>query len=160
LIYKDTPAHLDGSTAATIHFWSPSTYLDDHRALYTRAELPKTEVYVLSVEDDFGCRNSDTVMIIVEVNTLLMLPTGFSPNADGINDVFRIVRHLNIQKLKEFSVFNRWGEKLFSTTDISEGWDGTYQNKEQGIGVYVWQVVAQTKDSEEIVRKGNVTLVR
>ena len=160
LIWSDTYAVLNGSTEATTYYWNPSAYLDDFRSLQTKAEVPKTQSYVLFAEDDFGCKNSDTVVIFVEKNTLLMLPTAFSPNGDGVNDIFRIVRYLNISKLKEFAVFNRWGEQVFVTTDINDGWDGVYKNIEQELGVYVWSVVALTKDSEEIIRKGNVTLVR
>jgi gliding motility-associated-like protein len=160
LIYRDTPGYLNGSTDGIEYYWSPSTYLEDYQALYTKAEVPKTQAYVLFARNDFGCSNQDTVLIFVETRTILMLPTGFSPNGDGVNDVFKIVRHLNIDKLKDFSVFNRWGEMIFTTTNINEGWNGTYKNREQELGVYVWQVVALTQDAEEIVRKGNVTLVR
>lgn len=160
LIWRDTYAILGGSTNASVYYWSPSTFLDDYRLLQTKAEPTKTQNYVLYAENDFGCVNYDTVLILVESNTLLMLPTAFSPNGDGVNDGFRILRYLNILKLKEFAIYNRWGERVFSTTDINEGWDGTFRNKEQELGVYVWQVVAISKDLEEIVKKGNVTLVR
>ncbi len=160
LIWRDTPAFLDGSTNADIYYWAPATYLTDYRLLQNTAVIPKTQAYVLLAQNDFGCINRDTILITVEPITLVMLPTAFSPNGDGVNDVFRIVRHLNIYSLKEFSVYNRWGEKIFATTNLNEGWDGTYKGKEQEISTYVWQVVAVSKDNEEIVRKGNVTLVR
>jgi gliding motility-associated-like protein len=160
LVWRDTPAYLDGSTDAQVFSWSPTDYLDNVHALFTRADIPKTQSYVLFAQNDFGCVNRDTILITIEKRTFLMLPTGFSPNGDGVNDVFRIVRYLNILRLKDFSVFNRWGEQVFTTTDINEGWDGNYKNLPQELGVYVWQVVAETKDSEEVVRKGNVTLVR
>lgn len=160
LIWRDTYATLSGQTDASDYYWSPANFLEDYRQLQTTAEPTKTQYYVLVAKNDFGCINSDTIMVFVEANTLLMLPTAFSPNGDGTNDVFRILRYLNIQKLKGFSIYNRWGELVFFTTDINEGWDGVYKTHEQELGVYVWQVIALTKDGEEIVRKGNVTLVR
>lgn len=160
LIWRDTPALLGGSTDAQIFYWTPSTFLADYRLLQTIADVPKTQSYVLFAQNDFGCVNRDTILIVVEANTLILLPTAFSPNGDGVNDVFHILRHLNIYSLKEFAVYNRWGERVFATANINEGWDGTYKGKEQEISTYVWQVVAVSKDSEEVVRKGNVTLVR
>ncbi len=160
LIWKDTKAFLDGSTDASKYFWSPKTFLHSYQSLQTSADITKTQAYVLYVENDFGCVNSDSIIITVETNNLLLVPTAFSPNGDGVNDVFRILRYLNIGKLKEFSVWNRWGEKVFSTNDIEEGWNGKFRNIEQEMGVYVWQIIAETKDPEEITRRGNVTLVR
>ncbi|MES2779873.1 MAG: PKD domain-containing protein, partial [Bacteroidota bacterium] len=160
LIWRDTHAVLNGFTDASKYFWAPSSYLEDPLSLQTKAEITKSQSYVLFAENDLGCKNSDTVFITVEVNTFLLLPTAFSPNGDGVNDIFRIARYLNIDKLKDFSVYNRWGEMVFYTTNINDGWDGVYKSVEQELGVYVWQVVAQTKDFEEVVRKGNVTLLR
>ena len=100
------------------------------------------------------------MLITVVPFNVMDIPTGFSPNGDGVNDVFHIVRHLNISHLKEFIVYNRWGERVFSTDNITQGWDGTFNGQPQPLGVYTWLVVAVTKDGEEIVRKGNVTLVR
>lgn len=160
LIWRDTKAFLDGSTDASKYYWSPVTFLSNSKSLQTWAAITKPQSYVLFAQNDFGCVNNDTIFISIETNNILLVPTAFSPNGDGVNDVFRIIRYLNIYKLKEFSVWNRWGEKVFSTTDINEGWDGTFGNHAQPMSAYVWQVVAETKDSEDIVRKGNVTLVR
>jgi gliding motility-associated-like protein len=62
--------------------------------------------------------------------------------------------------LNEFAVYNRWGEKIYSTSDITAGWNGTYKNKAQEIGVYVWYIKATTFDGDIVFKKGNVTLIR
>jgi gliding motility-associated-like protein len=90
----------------------------------------------------------------------MLIPTGFSPNGDGINDEFKIVKHLNIRSMSYFKVFNRWGEKIYTTTDINKGWDGSYEGQPSPSGVYVWYVEAFTYDNERIVQSGNVTLIR
>ena len=100
------------------------------------------------------------MLITVVPHTELLIPTGFSPNGDGVNDEFKVVRSLNIDKLIEFAVFDRWGEKVFSTDNIDEGWDGTHQGRPSPLGVYVWMVMAETKDGQQITKKGNVTLLR
>lgn len=159
-IWRDTNAELHGYTNETNYFWNPSTWLDDPFDLNTKAQPQYTMYYELFATNQYGCLNKDSVLITVIPYTVLDIPTAFSPDGNGVNDVFRIVRHLNIGKLQEFSVWNRWGNRIFFTTNIEQGWDGRYNGEEQPLGVYVWMVTADSKDGERIVRKGNVTLVR
>lgn len=160
LIYRETEGALNGITTAVWHEWSPPDFIDDVNALNSTIKPPKTIQYTLTVVDTAGCLNRDSVIVTVEILTILDLPTAFSPNGDGLNDVFRIVRWLNIDKIKEFAVYNRWGNKVFSTSSILDGWDGMYQDMQQPLGTYVWMVIANTRDDQEVLHKGNVTLVR
>ena len=159
-IWRDTHAYLHGTTNAPTYFWDPSTYLENAGMLNTTASPPLTTAYYLFGIDQYGCKNEDSVLITVVPHTELLVPTGFTPNGDGVNDEFKVVRSLNIEKLIEFAVFDRWGEKVFSTDNIDEGWDGTHQGKPSPLGVYVWMVIAETKDGQQITKKGNVTLLR
>ena len=79
--------------------------------------------------------------------TVLLLPTGFSPNGDGVNDLFGIIKYLNIEKLNRFDIYDRWGEKVFTTQDINAKWDGTYNGEKLPIGAFVWYVNAKTNKS-------------
>ena len=160
VIWRETSALLQGVTDGVSFFWSPETDLETPKLLTSVSNTMKSIVYYLNTTSAFGCVNKDSIRVIVEVVTLLDLPTAFSPNGDGINDVFHIVRWLNIQKLKEFAVYNRWGERVFATNDLYEGWDGTFRNMEQPMSTYVWYAIGLTRDGEEVVKKGNVTLVR
>jgi gliding motility-associated-like protein len=160
LIYRDTQAQLNGSTPETNYFWNPSDWLSDPYSLYTIAYPPATQWYELFAINQWGCLNKDSVLVLVEGKLVIELPTGFSPNGDGMNDVFHIIRFLNIDKLNAFVVYNRWGNVVFSTTDITQGWDGTVNAVNQPIGTYIWMVDAVSKDGEQILRKGNITLVR
>lgn len=120
-----------------------------------------TADFILTTTDPItGCQNFDTTTVFVEILTYLAFPTGFSPNGDGVNDFARIIKYLNIDQLVDLSIYNRWGGLVFRTTDINQGWDGTYRGKDAEIGVYVWVIRAITKDQEEILRKGNITLIR
>lgn len=159
-IYRDTYASLYGTTNGISYFWNPSTWLDEPFSLSTKAEPRETTWYELYAVNEWGCVNMDSVLVTVIYENVLDIPTAFSPNGDGVNDVFRIVRWLNVTAIREFSVFNRWGQKVFSTNDIAEGWDGTYRHQKADMGVYVWLVVARTGDGKEFMRSGNVTLVR
>jgi gliding motility-associated-like protein len=114
----------------------------------------------VTVEDINGCKNRDSSRILIYGKTVLLIPSGFSPNGDSKNDIFRISKHLNIKTLNSFEVYNRWGEKVFSTNKINEGWDGTHRGEPANTGVYVWKIEATTFENEKFYESGNVTLIR
>jgi gliding motility-associated-like protein len=119
-------------------YWYPGQYVVSPFQLVTQASPLYTTEYRLYAISEYGCTTYDSVLVTIDPYTLLLLPTAFSPNGDGVNDVFHIVRFLNIETLEEFSVYDRWGKKIFSTQDITEGWDGTYHGHNEDIGVYAW----------------------
>jgi gliding motility-associated-like protein len=86
------------------------------------------------------------------------VPTGFSPNGDGANDVL-YVRGAAVETLS-FKVYNRWGEKVFETDDINRGWDGSFKGKQQEMEAYAWVLDATFVDGTSVHRTGNVTLLR
>ncbi len=90
--------------------------------------------------------------------TDIYIPTGFTPNNDGRNDVLRVIG-TTVKKL-EFSVYNRWGERIFYTTDIRRGWDGTIKGIQQNSGTYAFYVKAELLDGSIRVKKGTTTLIR
>jgi gliding motility-associated-like protein len=90
--------------------------------------------------------------------TILDMPNAFTPG-HGNNGVFKVTKR-GIASLKEFSIYNRWGNKVFSTTNIDEGWDGTFNGKPQPMGTYVYVIDAQTDSGRSFNQKGNVTLIR
>ncbi|MFT4062821.1 MAG: gliding motility-associated C-terminal domain-containing protein [Edaphocola sp.] len=90
----------------------------------------------------------------------LLIPSAFSPNGDGQNDVFKIATGLTTEKLIEFRVFNRWGTVLFRTTDAQAGWDGHFNGQQQPVGVYGYVIKIGYSDGYVETYKGTVTLVR
>ncbi|MBP7478484.1 MAG: gliding motility-associated C-terminal domain-containing protein, partial [Chitinophagales bacterium] len=140
--------------------WTPN-YAIDNQYTFTPVVRPmKTTMYNVRLRDNRGCVTNDSVLVIVDGKTLLMLPTGFSPNADGVNDGFGIVRHSNIASLDYFNIYNRWGELVFSTDDINQRWDGTYKGDKAPLATYVWYVKANTYDGEKVLQSGNITLIK
>lgn len=93
-----------------------------------------------------------------EVVASVFVPNVFSPNGDGFNDLLR-VRGKGIEDL-QFIVFNRWGEKVFETTDINSGWDGTYKGEPMNLAVFVYVLKGKYKNGKLIDERGNVTLMR
>ncbi|MBL7932810.1 MAG: gliding motility-associated C-terminal domain-containing protein, partial [Bacteroidia bacterium] len=86
------------------------------------------------------------------------IPNTFTPNDDGENDRFRVLG-FKIDEVK-LSIYNRWGEKVFETNDLSVGWDGKYKGKPADVGVFGWYLTAKCVNGEETFIKGNVTLIR
>ncbi len=118
--------------------------------------------YIVEVVDSCGTTFKDKIqvrMLDCDVN----LPTAFSPNNDGINDLLQPLFWCDKYNFLdfEFKVFDRWGTTVFQTNDIEEGWDGSFQHKNSAVGVFIWYIrYTSRKCEEEIFTKGNVTLVR
>lgn len=91
----------------------------------------------------------------------LMIPTAFSPNGDGINDGFGIAELSPYRKLNAFSIYNRWGELVYTTKVQDDRWDGIYKGMAQPLGTYVWYIdMTNTLTGSRKTLQGNVTLVR
>jgi gliding motility-associated-like protein len=123
-------------------------------------ELPGQYIIVQTVTNANGCMDRDSLLITIEMKDILppKLPNAFSPNGDGVNDVF-YVRGGPFETM-ELRIYNGWGEMIFETTDPTAGWDGTYNGKPEINGVYVYSVVATTTTGETHDRSGKVTLTR
>ncbi len=137
--------------------WTPS-HLLINAALQSPTTVPMTQTTTFQLT---AVSNDDCVAkkeIIVYVFYKLYMPSAFTPNGDGRNDVFRIPNGVSIV-LKEFSIFNRWGNKVFTTTDIKKGWNGTYKGHASDSGTYIYTITGSTINGK-IFSKGTVTLVR
>jgi gliding motility-associated-like protein len=113
----------------------------------------------LTVTDSTGCSESDTVTVFVDVLCgEIGVPNAFSPNGDGQNDIL-FVRGVCI-KTMEFDIYNRWGEKVFSTTNQTIGWNGTWRGVDCEAGVFTYVLQGTLQDGTEINKKGNISLVK
>ncbi len=138
--------------------WSPPTYLACTDCPTPDVTPSENTTYQLLVTDASGCTATDSVRALI-INDVLLLPTGFSPNSDGVNDLFRAANK-NLKKLV-LQVYNRWGEKVFESVGPKDGWDGFYKNSEQAIGTYTWRAEYQTTNMKKAkFESGNVTLIR
>jgi gliding motility-associated-like protein len=114
-------------------------------------------LYRVDVINECGTTTLQTVAKDCAVD--LYIPTAFTPNGDGQNDIFRLVRPYG-QMLLEFRVFNRWGMEVFSTTDLLKGWDGTFKGLPQPVGSYVYIIRYKNRDGIEKQLNGAVHLLR
>ena len=122
-----------------------------------QANPSTSQSYVLRVYNDFGCDDFDTVRVIVNKPTVIVVPNLISPNGDGANDIFRVRGNVTGSFL--FAVYDQWGKVLFSTEDPSNGWDGQSDGVEVESGTYAYMVQAETL-SGSISKSGLVTLIR
>ena len=114
--------------------------------------------YITYVKDVNGCITNDTVQIVPS-GCGLLLPNAFSPNGDGLNDIFR-VKYPFAVKAFSLVVYNRLGEKMFETSDMTKGWDGTFKGTKQPMDIYVWIVQLTSLNNMEQRNKGIVTLLK
>lgn len=110
----------------------------------------------LTVTDINGC--IDTVSGIINVALLPVLPTAFTPNGDGENDILMILGG-PFAKV-DFKIYNNWGELIFHSLDPFTGWDGTYNGSPSQMGVYTWTFVVEIEGGRIVRKSGDVTLIR
>jgi gliding motility-associated-like protein len=117
-------------------------------------------MYGLWAKDINGCAVGDTIQIIYkECPETIEIPTAFTPNNDGLNDIFK-PRITGPVINYHFVIYNRWAEKVFESTEINKGWDGTFNGKADKTAVYIWVCQFQFNGGKKEARKGHVVLIR
>ena len=126
----------------------------------TSSSISITQIGIYSLTATNYCGSKSDDILISKGICKIYVPSAFTPNNDGLNDVFRATYGENITDFR-LQVYNRWGQKIFESTDIRNGWDGTMKNLQQPIGTYVWMLRYKTvTDSIEQMMKGTVMLIR
>lgn len=116
--------------------------------------------YSVTVTNTCGSSTDEAKVWIHADECELHIPTAFSPNGDGKNDLFRATSHCGVPKFA-LHVYNRWGELVFDTDDMSTGWNGTFRNAQQPLGVYVYYIDYFNQcEAKQKRLVGNVTLIR
>jgi gliding motility-associated-like protein len=149
------------ATGAIKYAWAPAATLSNQGAPNPVATPRTTTKYYVTGTDAAGCHNIDSVVVKVEAINEggYLMPNAFTPNGDGINDCFGI-RYWGIIDEVKFSIFNRWGQRIFYTTNPNGCWDGKVNGVEQGSDVFVYIIEAKTTCSPSVFRKGTFLLIR
>jgi gliding motility-associated-like protein len=121
-------------------------------------EVNNGGIYIVAVTDANGCTGSAAAIVTEKSVFDVLIPNAFSPNNDGVNDVFRIVG-LHIQSVK-ILITDRWGQEVYNSTDTKQGWDGTTNGIEREMDVYAYTVWVKLDNGREKMYHGNVTLIR
>lgn len=124
-----------------------------------------TTAYTVSVTTSDGCADQDSLEIQINNTTGMYIPNVFSPNGDGINDVFAFTLSDDVERISSFSIFDRWGNLLYAIESVlpddpSTAWDGTMQGQTLNPGVFTYRLVLLYKDGQVGVLYGDITLVR
>lgn len=135
-------------------------YLWSNGAVTPSITVTQPGSYWLQVWDANNCSGKDTVTVYPkECMNGLYVPSAFSPNGDGRNDLFRPLLFGNV-KYFQFAVYNRWGEIIFQSTDLQKGWNGKVKGILQETGVFVWTCTFQLEGDPRRQEKGSITLIK
>ncbi len=140
--------------------WQPSSNLTNPDISSPIAKLSATTQFTVKGTSENGCSSFDSVTVIVTKTgqNAFSVPNAFTPNGDNLNDCFGI-RNWGSVTLQQFTIYNRWGQKVFETNDPNACWDGTFQGVMQPAGSFVYLIRA-TSFCGDVVKKGSLLLIR
>jgi gliding motility-associated-like protein len=138
--------------------WTPETGLSCIDCAYPQIQ-PMEDIVYTALMKDTCTEATGTFIIHVRPEMFIQLPTTFTPNGDGANDII-YVKGWGIKDLISFEIYNRWGELIFTTSELSEGWNGYYKGILQNNDTYVWKVKALTWRDTTLAKEGHFNLMR
>jgi len=148
-----------GSEPYSISMWAPRHLFSDQAAPYQTIYLDTTQTIIVAAASNIGCR--DTASLQVRVKPHVMIPSAFSPNNDGLNDLFRVTSWGEPVFIRFFEVYNRWGQCVYKATGrTATGWDGSYKGQPAETGTYFYTIEIELPDGKTWAQKGDVTLIR
>lgn len=151
------------ATGGNTYLWRPTTGLDDPTSATPNVTLPETIDsihYIVRAIAQGGCYAEDDVIVkVFKTGPDLLVPSAFTPNGDGKNDIIRPVG-IGIASLQYFKIYNRWGQLLFSTTETGKGWNGNYNGILQPAGTYVYEALGTDQSGNRVFKKGTIVLIR
>lgn len=157
-IYPGEVYRVEPQTNCTYFSWFPLVGLSKGDVSNPIAKPEVNTRYLVKATTENGCTTTDSINVLVSPESIVDLPNAFSPGS-APNATFKILRRGDAT-LKNFSIYNRWGQKVFETADIDKGWDGTYNGEIQPMGVYIYSVEGVTPTGRKFTKQGNVTLIR
>lgn len=142
--------------------WTSGFDLSCYECTNPFLNLENSGFLYLNITDANNCNAIDSVFVSVEEELNYGIPNAFSPNSDGINDRYFVVANAELRNFT-MKIFNRWGQKIFETNDNAIGWDGTYKDKLQNSGTYVYVIRFDNYEDgvwKQKIEKGSLTLLR
>jgi gliding motility-associated-like protein len=157
-LYAGESYQIEPQTNCTKFSWTPAGGLSGKFISNPVASPEISTKYTVTGVTEHGCRTVDSININIDDGSLVTLPNAFAPGR-GPNNEFKIIKR-GIATLNYFRIFNRWGNMIFETTNIDEGWNGEYKGVPQPVGVFVYVVQGVSKSGKIFTKQGNVTLLR
>ena len=152
------PAPLQARNFGTGYVWSPVTGLSSATISNPTVTTAAEREYTITITAASSCLTVDTLLVRI-FDKYVYVPNVFSPNGDGINDIL-YVNLVSVKQLRYFRVFNRYGKKVFESSDPASGWNGKLNGEYQPVDTYVWTVEALDKNGNQINQQGTLSLLR
>ena len=141
------------------YHWSPAFGLNNPAIANPVAILDRETIYIITAHTANGCEATDDIKIKVYKGPEIYVPGAFTPNGDGLNDILKAIP-IGMKEFSFFSIYNRYGQVIFTTKNANTGWDGKIKGVEQDPAVFVWMAKAIDYKGNVVLRKGTVTLIR
>jgi gliding motility-associated-like protein len=160
---EKTPVRLSARNVGVTFLWTPATGLDHPNAASPMATLTHDQLYFVQIFTQEGCTVTDTQFVKVTTSStndkvVAVVPSAFAPNGNNVNDRLRPLG--NLSKINFFRVFNRWGNLLYETNTLGEGWDGLYKGVMQPAETYFWTLSGVLSNGESVKTSGKTLLIR
>ncbi len=145
----------------SVYTWTPPSYLNNSQTPNPIGYYPDTMriTYAVHIASEGGCEGDDSITVWVVEQSSVFVPSAFSPNGDGRNDILRPIG-IGYRNVNYFRIFNRWGQPVFYGTRFNDGWDGSYQGHKADIGTYFWVLSITDRFGNEQKLKGDAALIR
>lgn len=162
-IFKGQQANLEAySDEGVTYSWNPTQNLSCTNCPFPTASVPTSIVYTVTATNPFGCSVSEDIEVNVLEScdeNLIKIQNVFTPNQDGINDLFTL-KNNDFLQLEKIRIYARTGELVYESINLTDSWDGTYNGSVLNTGVYVYYIEAKCAKGDPIILKGNITLLR
>jgi gliding motility-associated-like protein len=149
----------------TAYSWTPSQFLSCSNCATPVATPQYTTQYQLLAKNEHACTDTALAIVKTETGQGVYIPDAFTPNSDGLNDVFYVMAGPDVTAVKDFSVFNRLGQKIFQVENVAPnnpafGWNGRINGREANAEAYVYYATVAFVNGTQQVYKGTVILIR
>jgi gliding motility-associated-like protein len=163
IVCPDKSFEMSASLPDTFTYsWSDSSQLNNSTLLKPTATVSGNTLFYITITDDHACSISDSLNVTTDIAlcpiTSIYIPTAFSPNNDGLNDIF-MVRGAETHNFN-LNIYDRLGNLVFSSIDQNEAWDGDINGKNGNSAVYIYSLKYQDVDGKDHHLKGNISLIR
>ncbi len=151
------PMFIRAETNANLQ-WISGEGIQCSTCVYSAIKTTRNTCYFALATNEFNCKAEDQVCITITTEYAIYIPNSFTPNRDGLNEVFKVYGD-NLLYV-QLEVYDRWGHLIFSSEDLNVAWDGTYLGQDCPVGTYAYKATYKGPDRKEYKRSGNVNLIR
>jgi gliding motility-associated-like protein len=147
------------ATGGVTYIWTPASTLSNPDTADPIATPTDSTTYTVTAFTTIGCASSASIVVKVFKGPAIYVPTEFTPNGDGINDLLKVVAP-GISHLTYFRIFDRWGKQVYFSTLLQQGWDGTINGHPVPSGTYVWMIQGISLYGTTLSKQGTTLLIR